>query len=142
MPDSMTAVNEVQEVLDADRSPCEWDVWSDVAAITRWLDVRNGNGPHEVTLRILKIGEEFGEVAAAHIGMTGQNPRKGISATCGDLAGELADVILAALVALNTVTGDQIVARAYLASRTAGVLKRTELKPPRTAPPPRHTPGT
>lgn len=40
----------------------------------------------------------------AYLGMTGQNPRKGTCATLDDLTAELCDVIIAAMVALTTVT--------------------------------------
>ena len=67
----------------------------------------------------MKIAEETGEAVAACIGMTGQNPRKGITATADDLAGELCDVVLAALVALATVTGGTPQAESRLARHVA-----------------------
>jgi hypothetical protein len=42
---------------------------------------------------------------AAYIGLTGTNPRKGTTDSPGELAGELCDVVLAALTALATITG-------------------------------------
>ena len=80
-------------------------VWDHVARYVAWLDAANGRGPHETATRILKITEEAGKAAAAYAGVTGANPRKGVTATPADLAGELCDVTLAALVALATVTG-------------------------------------
>ena len=65
----------------------------------------NGRGPHETAVWVMKIAEEAGEAVAAYIGTTGTNPRKGVTATADELAGELCDVVLAALVALATVTG-------------------------------------
>jgi NTP pyrophosphatase (non-canonical NTP hydrolase) len=59
-----------------------------------------------LTLRILKVGEEFGEVARARIGGTGQNPRKGVTHGAADLRDELFDVALTALVAAATVDPD------------------------------------
>jgi hypothetical protein len=51
-------------------------------------------------LRILKIGEEYGELAQAVIGECGQNPRKGRTHTVEDIRAELRDVVLAAMIAL------------------------------------------
>ena len=80
-------------------------VWDHVARTVAWLDAANGRGPHETAVRVMKIAEEAGEAVAAYIGTTGANPRKGVTATPEDLAGELCDVVLAALIALATVTG-------------------------------------
>ncbi|MFI6530822.1 MazG-like family protein [Nonomuraea sp. NPDC050547] len=77
-----------------------------VAALLSWLNTANPPTEHEIAMRIMKIGEEFGEVVAAYIGVTGQNPRKGVSATPAELTGELCDVIIAAMAALATVAGD------------------------------------
>ncbi len=79
-------------------------MWSTIAALVAWLDRSNGRSEHEVTLRIVKLFEEAGEAAQARIGMLGQNPRKGASHTSEDLAGELVDVIVTAMVALGSVT--------------------------------------
>ena len=67
----------------------------------------------------MKIAEEAGEAVAAYIGMTGANPRKGTTATPDELAGELCDVVLAALVALATVTGGTPQAESQLAGHVA-----------------------
>jgi hypothetical protein len=80
-------------------------VWDHVARTVAWLDAANGRGPHEIAVRVMKIAEETGEAVSAYIGLTGQNPRKGVTADPDDLAGELCDVVLAALVALATITG-------------------------------------
>lgn len=65
-----------------------------------WLDTANGRGQGEITHRILKIVEELGEASQAWIGVTGQNPRKGLVGTVDDVAMELCDVIITALVAM------------------------------------------
>jgi hypothetical protein len=80
--------------------------WGTVADLVAWLDRSNGRDPHEVTLRVMKIGEEFGEAVEARIGMLGQNPRKPASHTVDDLAGELCDVIVTAMVALASTVED------------------------------------
>lgn len=102
----------------------QWDVWDDVKEITDWLDDFNGCPPDEVHLRVMKIGEEFGEVVSAYIGTIGQNPRKGVYATDTDVMAELSDVVVAAMVAMNTIAGDAVVARAQLAARMGALLKR------------------
>ena len=95
-------------------------VWDHVARYVAWLDAANGRGPHETAARIMKITEEAGEAVAAYFGVIGANPRKGVTATPEDLAGELCDVVLAALVALATVTGGTPQAESCLAGHVAG----------------------
>jgi hypothetical protein len=94
-------------------------VWDHVARTLAWLDAANGRDAHEVAARVMKITEEAGEATAAYLGVTGQNPRKGIAATGEDLAGELCDVVLAALIALATVTGGTPHAESALARHVA-----------------------
>jgi hypothetical protein len=80
-------------------------VWDHVARTVAWLDADGGRGPHEISVRIMKIAEETGEAVSAYIGLSGENPGKGVTVDPGDLAAELCDVVLAALVALATITG-------------------------------------
>lgn len=80
--------------------------WSTIAALVAWLDESNGTGPHETAMRLLKLGEEVGEVSQAYIGATGQNPRKGTTHSAGDVADELCDVIVTAMVALHSFVDD------------------------------------
>lgn len=87
-------------------TPAPADPWPIITRLTSWLDDRNGRSGAETALRILKVTEEAGEVAQAWIGMTGQNPRKGVTHTAADVADELCDVITAAMVALATITTD------------------------------------
>jgi NTP pyrophosphatase (non-canonical NTP hydrolase) len=75
-------------------------IWPAVQQARRWLDDANGTLPPELTCRILKVTEEAGEAAAAWIGVLGQNPRKGVTHTHEQVAGELADVAFTALVAI------------------------------------------
>ncbi|MEU5311888.1 MazG-like family protein [Streptomyces sp. NPDC021562] len=74
------------------------------ARIAAVLNTTNGHSEHETAMRLMKVTEEAGEATAAYIGMTGQNPRKGISHTTADVADELCDVIIAATVALHSFT--------------------------------------
>jgi NTP pyrophosphatase (non-canonical NTP hydrolase) len=77
-------------------------VWSTVRASRDWLDTANGADDRELTCRILKVTEEAGEAAGAWIGVLGQNPRKGVTHTKQDVADELADVAMTALVAIES----------------------------------------
>jgi NTP pyrophosphatase (non-canonical NTP hydrolase) len=77
-------------------------IWGAVRASRDWLDEANGADPHELTCRILKVTEEAGEAAGAWIGVLGQNPRKGVTHARDDVANELADVALTALVAIES----------------------------------------
>lgn len=103
-----------------------WDMWADIATVVAWLNDHNELDEHEITLRILKLQEEAGEVAEARINQLAQNPRKGKWATENDVAMELCDVMVTAAVALTTITGDPTVARGFLASKLAGLVKRTQ----------------
>ena len=58
-------------------------------------------GGVSLPLQLIKIQEELGEASAAYIGMTGSNPRKGVTHTHQDVAMELADVVLTALLAIR-----------------------------------------
>lgn len=49
--------------------------------------------------RLMKIGEEFGEVVQAYIGAHGKNKRKGFGSVA-EVKKELADVLITAFVAL------------------------------------------
>jgi NTP pyrophosphatase (non-canonical NTP hydrolase) len=55
-------------------------------------------------LRLMKVSEELGEVTQAVIGVEGQNPRKGVTHSNSDVASELCDVILSAMVAMHDYT--------------------------------------
>ncbi|MET8609861.1 MazG-like family protein [Streptomyces misionensis] len=82
--------------------------WEQVDRLRKWLDDEAAEtGPADVRLlRVLKIGEEFGEVVEAVHGALGANPRKGHSHTWDDVKEELADVIVTAMVALGTIAPD------------------------------------
>jgi NTP pyrophosphatase (non-canonical NTP hydrolase) len=96
-------------------------IWSLVPAATRWLDAANGTDEAELSCRMLKVTEEAGEAASAWIGMRGQNPRKGVTHTREDVAAELADVVITALVAIESLGLD---ARATLEATAAKVHAR------------------
>jgi NTP pyrophosphatase (non-canonical NTP hydrolase) len=77
-------------------------VFSAVRISRAWLDGANGTDDQELTCRILKVTEEAGEAAGAWIGVLGQNPRKGVTHSRADVAAELADVAMTALVAIES----------------------------------------
>ncbi|NDK24615.1 hypothetical protein FSY75_09035 [Streptomyces sp. TR1341] len=80
-------------------------MWDRVRSIRTWLD-ENTSGQTQTErelLRVLKIGEEFGEVAEALHGAHNANPRKGASHTRADVSKELIDVAVTALIALDTI---------------------------------------
>lgn len=52
-------------------------------------------------VRLMKLSEEVGEVMSAYIGVAGANKRKGRYAAPGDVASELCDVVVTAMVALH-----------------------------------------
>lgn len=58
-------------------------------------------GTDGIYLRLIKVQEEAGEVAEAVIGFTGANARKGVTHTEEDVAKELADVVITAMVAMH-----------------------------------------
>lgn len=93
-----------REIADAvlDTAP-QSDPWTPIYRLVGWLDRQNGRTDHEISMRLLKLVEEAGEVAQAYIGSTGQNPRKGVTHTRQDVADELCDVIITAMVALVSV---------------------------------------
>lgn len=82
--------------------------------LSQWIDEHNAAKDAEAQTwgRLSKVGEEFGEVINAWIGVTDQNPRKGVYATHDDVVKELLDVALTALCAVVHLTGDQHVTEA------------------------------
>lgn len=79
-----------------------------LARLSQWIDDGQGVRDSEAVLwgRVSKIAEEHGEVIAALIGATGQNPRKGTTHTMGDVAEELLDVAITALCAYEHLSGN------------------------------------
>lgn len=84
------------------------EAWRNVDRLREWLDseAAPASAGDVRLLRVLKIGEEYGEVAEALHGVMGTNPRKGASHTWQDVEKELSDVIVTAMVALATLTPD------------------------------------
>ena len=82
-----------------------------------------------MTLRILKVTEEAGEAAGAWIGVLGTNPRKGVTHSRDDVVAELADVVITALVAMDSLGVD---VRTALRGCALKVVNRIEAPTPTT----------
>lgn len=98
-------------------------LFQDVTTMVQWLDRHNVLTQEEMGLRIMKVQEEAGEAAGAWIGYTGQNPRKGRTHDKEQVAAELVDVAVTALVALHSLTGK---AESILNVRLIELRRRTE----------------
>jgi phosphoribosyl-ATP pyrophosphohydrolase len=59
------------------------------------------HGGVDLALQVIKLQEEAGEVAAAYIGLVGSNPRKGVTHSAEDVAMEMADVAITALLGIR-----------------------------------------
>ncbi|MFH8257740.1 MazG-like family protein [Streptomyces roseolus] len=72
--------------------------------VSAWIDqapCNAGRNPEALLWgRVTKVGEEAGEVIAALVGATGQNPRKGQTHTLADVERELLDTAMTALAAV------------------------------------------
>lgn len=98
---------------------------SDITALVDWIDQCNTDrfyNREALGLKIMKIGEEFGEVVQAWIGYVGQNPRKGATHSRQDVIKELLDVALTALVAVESLGVNDV--RSELDSHIRGVALR------------------
>src|SRR6267378_4609937 len=82
-----------------------------LASLSKWIDESRNNKVRDAEAqtwgRLGKLSEECGEVIGAFIGMTGQNPRKGISHTRYDVLKELLDVAITALCAYEHMTENE-----------------------------------
>lgn len=104
-----------------------------LALLSAWIDAHPANAARDPEARLwgrlAKIQEEAGEVIAATIGATGQNPRKGVTHTMDDVARELLDVAVTALAAYEHVTGNQANCMDALQMHVAALIKRAGLAP-------------
>lgn len=100
-----------------------------LSKISAWIDAGNAGRDPEAQHwgRISKIGEEFGEVIAAYIGATGQNPRKGVTHSIQNVLDELLDVALTALAAYEHLTDNRGVALEHFATHVEYIRKRAGL---------------
>jgi NTP pyrophosphatase (non-canonical NTP hydrolase) len=100
-----------------DSSSGEATIWDTIDRARQWLDDTNGTDRAELTMRILKIAEEYGEVSTAWAGVSGQNPRKGVTSTVQDVAAELGDVAFTAMVAAASLGFDPRTVLAEVAAK-------------------------
>jgi hypothetical protein len=79
-----------------------------LAKLSQWIDDANKHRDSEAITwgRLAKVSEEAGEVIAAWIGVTSQNPRKGVTHTRDDVLKELLDTAVTALAAYEHMTGN------------------------------------
>lgn len=82
---------------------------NDIIRTDKWIDDNAPIDYQEQPLgmlwgRVGKLGEEVGEAIQALIGVTGQNPRKGVQGTFIDVQNELADVVFTALCAMQHIS--------------------------------------
>ena len=107
-----------------------------IVALSEWIDkapVNAARNPEAATWgRLAKVGEEAGEVIAAYIGVTAQNPRKGVTHTEQDVTKELLDVAVTALAAYEHVIGHRGTSIEALRRHTEWLLERVgiSLEPP------------
>lgn len=123
--------------------PNAWDMFGDIEAINGWLDAANANAhtAGDDPMRVLKVSEEIGEfiealimangrAAAAYIGVTGQNPRKGKTHTMADVTAELADIAVTALCAIQHFAGNKTITRGIMASKISAIMARANITGP------------
>ncbi|WP_210505724.1 MazG-like family protein [Naasia sp. SYSU D00057] len=97
-----------------------------LVALSEWIDAGNAHRDPEAQLwgRVAKIAEEHGEAVAALVGMTGQNPRKGVTHGRDEVIEELLDVAITALGAVEHLTGHRGDAFARLERKLGEVAQR------------------
>lgn len=102
-----------------------------LAELSEWIDEAPANAARDREAatwgRIAKVAEECGEVVAAFIGATGQNPRKGVHATGVDVIKELLDVALTALCAVEHFTNADGSSLPMFVEHLTGVHRRAGL---------------
>lgn len=83
----------------------------ELAVLSEWVDQYPPNAARDPEARLWgrmsKVAEEVGELIAAVIGATDQNPRKGKTHTMDDVAKELLDIALTVLCGYEHLTGNQ-----------------------------------
>jgi hypothetical protein len=99
-----------------------------LVVISQWIDKGNAHRDPEARTwgRLAKIAEEGGEVIAEYIGVTGQNPRKGVNSDIHKVAEELLDVAVTALGAYEHLYDHPGLALQAVANKINTVHKRME----------------
>lgn len=107
-------------------SPSDSSAAGRLAALSAAIDAHNADRDPEAILwgRVAKVAEEAGEAVGALVGVTGQNPRKGVSHSQTDLVDELLDVATAALGAVEHLTENRGFSLRLLAAKITRVHER------------------
>jgi len=97
--------------------------------LSEWIDASNADRDSEAITwgRLAKVSEECGEVIAAYIGATGQNPRKGVVGSIDDVVEELLDVALTAVAAIEHLTDHHAASLSLLDDKIMRVALRAGL---------------
>jgi hypothetical protein len=101
-----------------------------LAAISEWIDSSYSpdlNPEAHMWRRVTKAGEEHGEVINALGGVLGENPRKGVFGSWSDVVAELLDEAVAALGAVEHITGNAGEAMWMLTRKIGDVHRRAGL---------------
>lgn len=118
------------EIIEVPETETAQDpLFGSIAALTSWLEGDRPRDAHSDAVFIVKLGEEAGEAAQAYIGMTGVNPRKGVTHTRDDLLGELADVVYAGVTAIQHFTQDAVETRRIVLDKMERLLARMPQEP-------------
>lgn len=109
-----------------------------LAALSDWIDTSPANAVRDREAaawgRISKVSEECGEVIEAFIGVTGQNPRKGIHGCIDDVVEELLDVAVTALAAVEHFNDNDGSSLDLFAAKVQHVANRAGVSAPRPRP--------
>lgn len=118
-PGSMTC-RECGQEKDAGRSEESEVDWHGVWGIYDALVEHQGQKPDA---RLMKVSEEYGEAVQAYVGMQGWNKRKGVTHSSSDVADELCDVVITAMVSLHDFTDNP---EEYFTKHLTQVRRRVE----------------
>ncbi len=107
------------------------DLGTQLAVLSAWIDATPSNATRDREARlwgrVAKVSEEAGEAIAALIGVTGQNPRKGVTHTISDLRTELLDVAVSALAAVEHLNGNDATSIQALTAHLTRLVERAGL---------------
>ena len=100
-----------------------------IVRLSMWIDEVNCHRDPEAQTwgRVAKVAEECGEVIAALVAVTGQNPRKGIHGTISDVSYELLDVVVTALAAYEHLDDNHGECMNALESHVNNLVKRAAI---------------
>lgn len=101
-----------------------------LASLSQWIDEANAHRDAEARTwgRLAKVGEEFGELIAAYILFTGQNPRKAQIIDLDPVIKETLDVAVTALCAVEHLTNNRGESLTLLFEHINGLHKRANIR--------------